>query len=647
MLVASAKHPAMLSYLDNASSDKDAPNENYAPRAARAAHRRRRRRLHRERMVKSAARLLTGMSRRGRRRATATSTTRRSTPPGRCGSSASPTRTARRTARRSSSATSATWRTTRRPRGGSRTQARGPVRQRRAPGGAGHRARRRSTSSTTPTSAGAAGAVRVPGVPALGRRQGEAAVRGPGLDGACAGHPAAGVRHRRGAAAVLALRRRSATPPLGWHPPDGYPDVVTSWQSAGGTLARWNSHLGLAAGWWPNDLRHPPLACRLRPAHARAPTAPSSTPRPPGSACRSRPTRSARRSARSSARTSAAPLSRRATRPSAGGCPTCSRCCSTAPRRRSDERAGPTGRGRGLRRAGTSSRPGSAGGGCSAPPARRWRSAWSAGWSATPRRPGWRSRARRTPVTCSSCSACAAASTACPPWCRPPTRPTPRARPGIGIPTGALLPLDATFGLHPALAPLKPFWDAGTFGVVHAAGQPDPTRSHFQAMEEMERAAPGSSVRTGWLDRVSSAQGAGRRLRHRRGRRRREPARAHRAGARAAHRLGRRLLAVRCRRRGGAGPLERRAAADAPRAPARTWRRRPGSTLGAARHGGRAAGRRLRAANGAAYPDGDLGVGAARRRAAHQGRRRAAGGHRRLRRLGHAPGARPRSTAAG
>lgn len=83
------------------------------------------------------------------------------------------------------------------------------------------------------------------------------------------------------------------------------------------------------------------------------------------------------------------------------------------------------------------------------------------------------------------------------------------ARPGIGIPASALLPLDATFGLHPALAPLKPFWDAGSFGVVHAAGQPAPTRSHFQAMTEMERAAPGSSLRTGWLDRVSAAQGAG------------------------------------------------------------------------------------------------------------------------------------------
>ena len=83
------------------------------------------------------------------------------------------------------------------------------------------------------------------------------------------------------------------------------------------------------------------------------------------------------------------------------------------------------------------------------------------------------------------------------------------ARPGIGIPTSALLALDATFGMHPALAPLKGLWDAGQLGAVHAAGQPDPTRSHFRAMEEMERAAPGSGVRTGWLDRVSSAEGAG------------------------------------------------------------------------------------------------------------------------------------------
>jgi hypothetical protein len=43
--------------------------------------------------------------------------------------------------------------------------------------------------------------------------------------------------------------------PLAWPLPDGYPDTAAEWQSAGGTLARWNAHLTVAAGWWPNTLR--------------------------------------------------------------------------------------------------------------------------------------------------------------------------------------------------------------------------------------------------------------------------------------------------------------------------------------------------------------------------------------------------------
>ncbi len=76
------------------------------------------------------------------------------------------------------------------------------------------------------------------------------------------------------------------------------------------------------------------------------------------------------------------------------------------------------------------------------------------------------------------------------------------ARPNVGIPASRLLQLDARFGMHPALAPLLPFWQAGQLGVVHAVGQADPSRSHFAAMAEMERAAPGSTVRSGWLDRT-------------------------------------------------------------------------------------------------------------------------------------------------
>lgn len=75
-------------------------------------------------------------------------------------------------------------------------------------------------------------------------------------------------------------------------------------------------------------------------------------------------------------------------------------------------------------------------------------------------------------------------------------------RPNIGIPMNAGLQLDPTFALHPAMGSLKPFYDAGTFGIVQAVGMAQPNRSHFSAMEEMERAAPGTSTRTGWLDRV-------------------------------------------------------------------------------------------------------------------------------------------------
>jgi uncharacterized protein (DUF1501 family) len=82
------------------------------------------------------------------------------------------------------------------------------------------------------------------------------------------------------------------------------------------------------------------------------------------------------------------------------------------------------------------------------------------------------------------------------------------ARPDIAVPKSKLIGGNTRFGLHPALAPLLPFWKAGTFGAVQAVGQPAPNRSHFSAMEELERAAPGTSVRTGWLDRMLGGLGA-------------------------------------------------------------------------------------------------------------------------------------------
>jgi uncharacterized protein (DUF1501 family) len=82
------------------------------------------------------------------------------------------------------------------------------------------------------------------------------------------------------------------------------------------------------------------------------------------------------------------------------------------------------------------------------------------------------------------------------------------ARPTIGVPQAQLIGGDGYFGLNPALAPLLPFWQAGTLGAIQAVGQPAPNRSHFAAMEELERAAPGTSIRTGWLDRMMGGLGA-------------------------------------------------------------------------------------------------------------------------------------------
>ena len=83
-----------------------------------------------------------------------------------------------------------------------------------------------------------------------------------------------------------------------------------------------------------------------------------------------------------------------------------------------------------------------------------------------------------------------------------------RARPTIGVPKAQVIAGDGSFGLHPALAPLRPLWTSGKLAGVHAVGQPNPTRSHFAAMEAMEHAAPGTSMRTGWLGRMLGATGA-------------------------------------------------------------------------------------------------------------------------------------------
>ncbi|MBZ5660338.1 MAG: DUF1501 domain-containing protein [Acidobacteriia bacterium] len=84
-----------------------------------------------------------------------------------------------------------------------------------------------------------------------------------------------------------------------------------------------------------------------------------------------------------------------------------------------------------------------------------------------------------------------------------------RIRPTIAIPQprqgaeGTAVDLDGFFGLHPSLAPLGPLFQNGQLAIVHAAGSPDTTRSHFDAQDFMESGTPGvKATEDGWLNRT-------------------------------------------------------------------------------------------------------------------------------------------------
>ena len=79
-------------------------------------------------------------------------------------------------------------------------------------------------------------------------------------------------------------------------------------------------------------------------------------------------------------------------------------------------------------------------------------------------------------------------------------------RPTIAVPKpnkeDGAINLDGFFGLHPSLKPFESFWQRKQLAIVHSAGSPDNTRSHFDAQDYMESGTPGvKSTRDGWLNR--------------------------------------------------------------------------------------------------------------------------------------------------
>ncbi|MEJ5914089.1 DUF1800 domain-containing protein [Pseudokineococcus sp. 1T1Z-3] len=55
----------------------------------------------------------------------------------------------------------------------------------------------------------------------------------------------------KGAEGIYWMLRGRADAPSDWAPPNGFPDVAAAWQSASGSLAAWDQHLEVASGWWP------------------------------------------------------------------------------------------------------------------------------------------------------------------------------------------------------------------------------------------------------------------------------------------------------------------------------------------------------------------------------------------------------------
>jgi uncharacterized protein (DUF1501 family) len=71
---------------------------------------------------------------------------------------------------------------------------------------------------------------------------------------------------------------------------------------------------------------------------------------------------------------------------------------------------------------------------------------------------------------------------------------------------GGVLSLDGYFGLHPSLAALVPIYRAGQMAVVHAAGLPVASRSHFRAQLLLEFAVNNlNASSSGWLARFMAS----------------------------------------------------------------------------------------------------------------------------------------------
>jgi uncharacterized protein (DUF1501 family) len=79
-------------------------------------------------------------------------------------------------------------------------------------------------------------------------------------------------------------------------------------------------------------------------------------------------------------------------------------------------------------------------------------------------------------------------------------------RPKLAIARGEVVQLSDRVGLHPALAPLLPFWKKRELAVLQGVGYPEPNLSHFRSIEIWDTASKSDEyLQDGWLTRSFAA----------------------------------------------------------------------------------------------------------------------------------------------
>lgn len=77
------------------------------------------------------------------------------------------------------------------------------------------------------------------------------------------------------------------------------------------------------------------------------------------------------------------------------------------------------------------------------------------------------------------------------------------SRSTLAVPEKDVLPIDDELAFHPATASLKTMYDNGNVAIVQGIGYPNPSRSHFRAMDIWHTCEPEEVSTVGWLGQAT------------------------------------------------------------------------------------------------------------------------------------------------